>query len=260
MVNLTCWHDGCTQRKTKWGMCQNHYLQWVDDVNPLKTRFVNMSTSERFWKYVDRKKVSECWNWRGALDSNGYAVFNLGRAEGGGQTKGHRFAYKELRGEIPARSGGLRVKVEYLCRIRPCCNPWHIKVVLYEENGDGVEQKGADKTHCPEGHPLAGDNLIVSTSGYSSCRACTYDRNNAARATPEARARRRETRPAKTQATGRGSYQLERTHCPKGHPYAGENLIVEKRRAAGGGIRDVRRCRTCVNATARDVHGRHSKS
>lgn len=35
---------------------------------------------------------------------------------------------------------------------------------------------------------------------------------------------------------GRG-YWAQKTHCPKGHPYSGENLIKEK----NGG----RRCRTC---------------
>jgi hypothetical protein len=33
-----------------------------------------------------------------------------------------------------------------------------------------------------------------------------------------------------------------KTHCPKGHPYSGENLIIK---AAGG-----RRCRICSRATA----------
>ena len=36
-------------------------------------------------------------------------------------------------------------------------------------NGGGGN---ARKTHCPQGHPLAGDNLRVSTRGYRICRAC----------------------------------------------------------------------------------------
>jgi hypothetical protein len=41
----------------------------------------------------------------------------------------------------------------------------------------------------------------------------------------------------------------ERTHCPQGHPYSGDNLILEPivRRAANGELRHytARRCKTC---------------
>lgn len=30
----------------------------------------------------------------------------------------------------------------------------------------------AAKTHCPQGHPYAGDNLYISPQGYRQCRAC----------------------------------------------------------------------------------------
>lgn len=44
----------------------------------------------------------------------------------------------------------------------------------------------------------------------------------------------------------------QRDVCAKGHELAGENLIEEKR----GGGKVVRRCRTCVNAKARDNYAR----
>jgi hypothetical protein len=34
----------------------------------------------------------------------------------------------------------------------------------------------------------------------------------------------------------------ERTHCPSGHPYEGDNLVIEMR-----GTQPVRRCKTCDN-------------
>lgn len=45
---------------------------------------------------------------------------------------------------------------------------------------------------------------------------------------------------------------VEKTHCPKGHPYSGDNLIVESRPAAGGGVRTNRRCRECARLLALD--------
>lgn len=45
-----------------------------------------------------------------------------------------------------------------------------------------------------------------------------------------------------------GKHLTERTHCPRGHIYAGENLMVE----ADG----FRRCRTCRREQARAYRGR----
>jgi hypothetical protein len=44
-----------------------------------------------------------------------------------------------------------------------------------------------------------------------------------------------------------GSNSRGRTHCPLGHPYSGENLLISKQ--AAGGVN--RRCRTCVRASGR---------
>ncbi|MFB7858782.1 hypothetical protein [Rhodococcus qingshengii] len=47
-----------------------------------------------------------------------------------------------------------------------------------------------------------------------------------------------------------------RTHCPEGHELIGENLIEESR----GQGKTARRCRTCVNARARDNYARKKQS
>lgn len=38
------------------------------------------------------------------------------------------------------------------------------------------------KTHCPHGHPYAGDNLVVSPKGYRRCRQCIVIQGAAKRA------------------------------------------------------------------------------
>ncbi len=48
--------------------------------------------------------------------------------------------------------------------------------------------------------------------------------------------------PWKAAGAGKGSRQAARTHCPKGHPYSGANLIVR----AGDRV-----CRECANANRR---------
>ena len=78
-----------------------------------------------------------------------------------------------------------------------------------------------ERTHCPQGHPYSGGNLVVDR-GRRRCRECR-----------RAGAERYKLR------SGRGA-QGKRTHCPQGHPYSGENLITLQ---TGG-----RRCRECVKA------------
>lgn len=46
----------------------------------------------------------------------------------------------------------------------------------------------------------------------------------------------------------RGSFNRSKTHCPRGHEYSGENLIVKKH---GG-----RDCRICQNLAARNYQAR----
>lgn len=43
----------------------------------------------------------------------------------------------------------------------------------------------------------------------------------------------------------------ERTHCPRGHPYSGENLVIETT-TRNGKLYERRRCRICRNDASRD--------
>jgi hypothetical protein len=114
------------------------------------------SVEQRFWEKVIRGKDDECWEWRGAHDTAGYARFHVDmrrRREGA-----HRFAYELLIGPIPE---GL--ELDHLCRNKGCINPYHLEPVTRSVN---VRRALAfnprkHKTHCPQGHALAGENLYV---------------------------------------------------------------------------------------------------
>lgn len=43
--------------------------------------------------------------------------------------------------------------------------------------------------------------------------------------------------------------QSDKTHCPRNHPYSGDNLIIDRNKKTGG-IR--RRCRTCDRERSRE--------
>lgn len=120
---------------------------------------------------------SGCWLWIGETSEGGY-----GRVRWYGQRKmAHRLSYELLVGAIP---DGLQL--DHLCRVRNCINPEHLEAVTPRENlirGTGFVAENAAKTHCPQGHPYAGENLAVY-DGYRArwCRTCkrANDRKNQA--------------------------------------------------------------------------------
>lgn len=173
---------------------------------------------QRFWAKV--REDGDCWTWTGRLNEDGYGTFKLdGRSVGA-----HRLAYELMAAEIPP---GL--EIDHLCRNRACVNPSHLDPVPHAVNvargaAHGTFGRGnARKTHCPQGHVYAGENLMVEKCGTRRCRTC---RGISANPVPNG----------------------TKTHCPAGHPYAGENLYLTP---AG-----ARHCRECGRAVMRARYAR----
>lgn len=120
-----------------------------------------MTPEERFWSKVNKAGPGGCWLWTGHT-VNGYGRDGSGR-------RVHRVAYEELVTLIPE---GLHL--DHLCRVRNCVNPEHLEPVTNRENvlrGIGLTARYARKTHCPQGHPYSGENLVYH--GHSRhCRIC----------------------------------------------------------------------------------------
>lgn len=127
----------------------------------------------RFWQRVAVGEPDACWPWLGAIDERpdrGYGVVGVrGRPMGA-----HRLAYILTHG-VDLDS---EVCVCHRCDNRPCCNPAHHFPGSIADNIRDARAKGrhhnARLTHCPSGHPYAGDNLFFDpTSGARRCRSCT---------------------------------------------------------------------------------------
>lgn len=188
------------------------------------------STLARFEAKFMGEPNSGCWLWMAYCNENGYGQFFYN----GRQGLAHRASYELYVGPIP---DGLTL--DHLCRVRCCVNPQHLEPVAQSvnmERGEIVLRRKLQNltvTHCPQGHPYGGKNLSVGVNGERSCKTCKRDRK---------RQRLREKRLAD------GKYVLppasQRTHCPNGHAYQGDNLRI----ATNG----QRVCKTCSRDRARE--------
>lgn len=133
---------------------------------------------------------SGCFEWTGAMSSNGYGQFWLN----GKNVGAHRVSYEQFVEEIP---DGL--EIDHLCRNRKCVNPDHLEPITGSENLLRGAMRNKGKTHCPKGHPyeLDGHQYLADgrTKGrHRRCKPCTYASNAASR--KRARDRKKEIREA----------------------------------------------------------------
>jgi hypothetical protein len=121
---------------------------------------------ERFWEKVEVE--GDCWRWCGTLKRSGYGQFWLN----GKMHSAHRVTYRTLVGEIP---DGLCC--DHLCRNPACVNPAHLEAVTPRENTvrgltGKVNNRNAEKTHCPLGHEYTKENTYLRPDRRRKCRHC----------------------------------------------------------------------------------------
>ena len=170
----TCKITECPKPVFARQMCKKHYTAWNKYGDPLTVKKKGpppKPMAELFWAKVN--KTETCWLWTGASASKyGHGKFMRGDKN----LKAHRVAWELLIGPIPEG-----MTIDHLCRVPACVNPAHLEPVTLAEN---VRRQGAAKTHCPQGHPLSGDNLYRNPrNGHRMCRTCrrAHDRNSKAK-------------------------------------------------------------------------------
>lgn len=116
--------------------------------------YPQINSFPRFWSKAGITSVSRCWLWKAYATTSGYGQISLR----GRPRYAHRLAYELVVGPIP---DGLQL--DHLCRVRRCVNPAHLEPVSNRDNilrGISPHAINARKTHCPQGHPYSGDNLL----------------------------------------------------------------------------------------------------
>lgn len=124
------------------------------------------SDRSRFDEKFERLGADECWLWMGALSGSGYGSFHLS-----GETyQAHRVAVSATGRAVPTWA-----VIDHTCRNRRCVNPQHLRAVdrraNVHENSSSPAHLNSLKTHCPRGHLLSGDNLVMDR-GKRRCRSC----------------------------------------------------------------------------------------
>lgn len=148
---------------------------------------MNRKSTPAHERVLARIVVSEdgCWTWQGVPGAKGYGNIRLG-GKGTPTAYIHRVVYEALVGPIPVGA-----QLDHTCHTRAltlgtctggtacvhrrCVNPAHLEPVTRKENlrrGNTVSGINARKTHCPEGHPYAGPNLMQRSNGRRVCRIC----------------------------------------------------------------------------------------
>ena len=129
VIFTECMVAGCDREQRTLKCCAAHYNQW-HTTGAVPTR--PFTDAARFYKYVDKRGIDECWPWLAQIKKNGYGQFSLkGRA-----TQAHRASYQISKGEIP---DGLVIR--HTCDNKKCVNPNHLLSGTYKDNSrDAVER------------------------------------------------------------------------------------------------------------------------
>lgn len=102
-----------------------------------------------FWSKVSRRAPSECWEFTGARDENGYGRLSV---YSHGTSLAHRKAWEETNGPIPPG-----MFVCHRCDNPPCCNPGHL---FLGTNLDNTRDRVAKGRPGGTRSPLRGESAL----------------------------------------------------------------------------------------------------
>lgn len=162
---MACAIEGCGAPVSCKNWCLKHYTRWRRHGNPLTVHRDWRPAIEKVWDQLRVDEASGCWLWTGTVDVSGYVVVcDTGKR----RVLGHRLVWEYLCGAIP---DGL--ELDHLCFTRNCLNVEHLDPVTPAENKRRMQEHVMSvKTHCPQGHPYAGENLRREKDGHRRCQTC----------------------------------------------------------------------------------------
>lgn len=136
----------------------------------MRTNFrIAPNTEQSFWANTDRSDPAACWEWHGALFTDGYGTIKFK----GRQWRAHRLAYFLTH---PAANQTLCVL--HRCDNPPCCNPAHLFLGTKTDNAKDRQQKGRTSRLFGESHGLSKlktESVLQMRKLYSDKIATQYE-------------------------------------------------------------------------------------
>jgi len=143
---MSCLYEGCEGKVVGLGYCQKHYKRVKKYGSPDPQKYSQESLETRFWRFVNKKSESECWEWQGQILSSGYGRISLG-AKSLGSEGAHRVSWKLFnKADIP---DGMFVM--HKCDNPSCVNPHHLSIGTPKENTQDMIAKGRKRVVSPKG-------------------------------------------------------------------------------------------------------------
>lgn len=128
-------------------------------------------SKEEVWEVLKEnstKLPNGCLIWNRGKWSNGYGCWR--------HYKTHRLA-AWIYGSLKSLDSREEVLHRNICLSKACLSEEHLYIGTPADNARDLLEKGNHrnqrKTHCKNGHPLSGDNLILEKKGTRRCRICT---------------------------------------------------------------------------------------
>lgn len=129
------------------------------------------SVKERFWAKVDKRGPDECWPWTATGNQKGYGFFSYKCQN----VVASRFCLI-IEGFFPPQTGMFAL---HSCDNPRCVNPAHLRWGTASDNMIDKITRGRQpprkfKSHCRNGHPFEGRNLMFKKTGErNGCRTCS---------------------------------------------------------------------------------------
>ena len=114
----------------------------------------------RFWSYVDKKSVEECWEWKSYKGAGNYGHFYLN----GKQIPAHRISWILENGPIPENdSNDNRICACHKCDNPSCVNPNHLFLGTDLDNMKDRDRKGRRTPFSPIGNKNGNSTVSIET-------------------------------------------------------------------------------------------------
>jgi hypothetical protein len=140
-------------------------------IDPVKAREVMAR-----WESRLTRDENGCLIWGGARSSKGYGQVRLGVK----MLKANRVALVAALGRDILDG----LECDHLCNVPACVEASHLREATRRENllaehSQTITRLQVERTHCPRGHELAGDNLVPSLvgRGQRDCLTCHRERD-----------------------------------------------------------------------------------